>query len=363
MIDLFRGLKNLLKVSRLHIDGSVFRLHYNATVLVLIAFSLLVTTRQYVGNPIECISSKDVSESVINTFCWIHSTYTVPRTNSNPDVPYPGLDSSRGIPYKDRRYHKYYQWVAFILFFQAALFYLPRWLWKQWEGGKIQSLAADLVIGTGSRSDPDAKQRRRVLLEYLWESRGQHNWWAVRYILCELLSLGNVIGQLFLMDRFFDGEFFTYGIRVIKFSELDPESRTDPMILLFPRVTKCQFKKFGSSGEVETLDSICILPLNVANEKIYIFLWFWMFILAGLTALVIAFRILIFASAWLRVYLLYARLRFVEREKLNSVVAISTFGDWFLIYMLTQNIDPLIFKEVIVDYAKLATELRKDPPS
>ena len=38
------------------------------------------------------------------------------------------------------RYHKYYQWVCFTLFFQAILFYIPRYLWKTWEAGKIKML-------------------------------------------------------------------------------------------------------------------------------------------------------------------------------------------------------------------------------
>ena len=47
------------------------------------------------------------------------------------------------------------------------------------------------------------------------------------------------------------------------------------MIYIFPRMTKCTFHKFGASGEVEKHDALCILPLNIVNEKIYIFLWFW----------------------------------------------------------------------------------------
>ena len=53
------------------------------------------------------------------------------------------------------------------------------------------------------------------------------------------------------------------------------EDRLDPMIYIFPRMTKCTFHKFGASGEVEKHDALCILPLNIVNEKIYIFIWFW----------------------------------------------------------------------------------------
>jgi len=53
---------------------------------------------------------------------------------------------------------------------------------------------------------------------------------------------------------------------------------------VFPRVTKCTFHKYGSSGTVMKLDALCVLGLNIINEKIYITLWFWFVILAILTA-------------------------------------------------------------------------------
>ena len=66
-------------------------------------------------------------------------------------------------------------------------------------------------------------------------------------------------------------------------------------ILLFStkyclRLTKCTFHKFGTSGELEKHDALCILPLNIFNEKIYIFLWFWMLALTSLTSIVVIYR-------------------------------------------------------------------------
>ena len=40
------------------------------------------------------------------------------------------------------------------------------------------------------------------------------------------------------MDRFFDGAFLTFGLEVIAFAELDQEDRLDPLIYVFPRMTK-----------------------------------------------------------------------------------------------------------------------------
>jgi len=121
MLDIFRGLKNLVKVSHVKTDSIVFRLHYSITVMILMSFSLIITTRQYVGNPIDCVHTKDIPEDVLNTYCWIQSTYTLKSLflkKQGVSVPYPGIGNSDGDP-ADKKHYKYYQWVCFCLFFQV----------------------------------------------------------------------------------------------------------------------------------------------------------------------------------------------------------------------------------------------------
>ncbi len=62
------------------------------------------------------------------------------------------------------------------------------------------------------------------------------------------------------------------------------------------QVTKCTFHKYGPSGTVENKDGLCVLALNVINEKIYIFLWFYFIILSVWTAIHLMFRIASIAS-------------------------------------------------------------------
>lgn len=117
MLDIFRGLKNLIKISHVKTDSPVFRLHYSITVMVLMSFSLIVTTRQYVGNPIDCVHTKDLPEDVLNTYCWIHSTYTLKslfRKKLGVEVPYPGIGNSGNSEHlpNDRKVYRYYQWVC-----------------------------------------------------------------------------------------------------------------------------------------------------------------------------------------------------------------------------------------------------------
>jgi hypothetical protein len=121
MLHLFLGLKSLVKVSRFHTDGSVFRLHYRLTVMVLLAFTFIVTTRQYIGSPIMCVHTKEIPKEVLNTYCWIHPTYTLSSAHwkrVGVDVPHPGVDKTRDE--RDKKHVKYYQWVGLCLFFQVG---------------------------------------------------------------------------------------------------------------------------------------------------------------------------------------------------------------------------------------------------
>lgn len=125
MLDILWGLKTFAKLSNVHTDAPVFRLHYSITVLMLMTFSAIITTRQYVGNPIDCIHTKDLSEEVLNTYCWIHSTYTVKsafKKEVGIEVAYPGIGTSKSS--KDNKVYKYYQWVCFCLFLQVSLIFV-----------------------------------------------------------------------------------------------------------------------------------------------------------------------------------------------------------------------------------------------
>lgn len=180
----------------------------------------------------------------------------------------------------------------------------------------------------------------------------RHNSYAVRYWFCEALCLVNIVGQLYMMNRFFDGEFMSYGLRVMTFSEQSQEDRVDPMVYVFPRVTKCIFHKYGPSGSLQRHDSLCILPLNIVNEKTYIFIWFWFIILATLLTLLVVYRLIIITMPAFRQTLFRARNRMVPVEVCEDISKNTDIGDWWVLYTLGRNMDPLIFREVITELSK-----------
>jgi hypothetical protein len=43
----------------------------------------------------------------------------------------------------------------------------------------------------------EKKQKKKLLLDYLYDNLKNHNWWAYRYFFCELLALLNVLGTVY----------------------------------------------------------------------------------------------------------------------------------------------------------------------
>ncbi|GFT16830.1 innexin inx2 [Nephila pilipes] len=350
-MDLFSNLKSFFKTGGTVIDNSVFRLHYKATTSILVAFSILVTARQYIGDPIDCISSKDVPENMLDTFCWVHSTFSLPDSwekKVGDEVPYPGVDnSSKG---QKRIYHAYYQWVCFVLFLQAILFYVPRYFWKSAENGRIKNLI--LGLNTPCLTEEIKNSNKKLLVDYLAANLNNHTIYFMNYVFAEILNFVNVVGQIYLIDRFLGGEFSAYGVKVLQFTGWDGSLRYDPMIRVFPRVTKCNFHKFGSGGSVELIDTMCILPINIINEKIYIFLWFWFIILANVSSLVLFYRIVLIFWPRCRFLVTSSRARLVKHDHLHTILSRCRLGDWFVLDMLSKNLDSLNFKDVVSDLAK-----------
>lgn len=351
MYKLLGGLKEYFKLQEIQTDNAVFRLHNVFTTVLLLTCSLVITATQYVGNPISCIVS-GIPTHVVNTFCWIASTFTMPdafRRQVGLEVAHPGV--ANDFDDEDaKKYHTYYQWVCFVLFFQACACYTPKFLWDAFEGGLLRTIAMNLNLGICREEEKQLKKNH--LIDYLLRHLKRHKLYAIRYWFCELLCLVNIVVQMILMNKFFDGEFRNYGWDVLNYSDTPQENRIDPMIYMFPRVTKCIFHKYGASGSIQKHDALCILPLNIVNEKTYIFIWFWYVILLIMLVGLLIYRLLIIFVPSVRARVLNARNRMVPREIAVSVSNKIDIGDWWIIYMLGRNLDPIIYKDVLAELAK-----------
>ncbi len=78
----------------------------------------------------------------------------------------------------------------------------------------------------------------------------------------------------------------------------------------FPRVTMCDFK-VRRLGNVHRYTVQCTLPLNMYNEMIYTFIWFWMVFVGVITAISLV--------TWLlRACMKHDRIRYVQNHLRRS---------------------------------------------
>ncbi|XP_052799420.1 innexin unc-9-like [Mya arenaria] len=95
----------------------------------------------------------------------------------------------------------------------------------------------------------------------------------------KLMYVANVIGQIFLLNAFMAMDYSVYGFDILGGLQTNQAWKQSPR---FPLVTFCDF-------EIRQLQNIqrwtlqCVLPINLFNEKVFIFLWFWLFLMVILS--------------------------------------------------------------------------------
>lgn len=78
--DLF---KPIIKKKKISADNTVFQLHYKLTTIILLCSSLLVSSKQFFGEPIKCLLNNSKVSELHDTYCWIHGTYTFRNHNNS----------------------------------------------------------------------------------------------------------------------------------------------------------------------------------------------------------------------------------------------------------------------------------------
>lgn len=350
MLRIFRTLRGLLKFHVISIDNNFFILHYKITVVILLALAMLVTSQQFFKNPMECNFS-NLPLGSLNTYCYVHATFLEQQqvTHVLPQR-LPGGNISGETGEKEFRFYNYYEWVYLTLAVQAILFYVPHYVWKAWEGGKMKMLAVEFACPV--LSEDFIEENMIPVVEFFCTTLHSHNAYAYKYFTCEFFNLVNVVGQILFLNAFLGEEFASFGIDVITFDHRQEKSMKNPIDRLFPIVTRCSYHKYGPSGKVENWEGLCLLPENSLNGKIYIFMWFWFHILTVISSVVVIYRIVTLLSPTVRLYRFKPLSGLIRSEDIAIVFPKLNVGDWFLLCRLQRNINPLAYKKVISSIAE-----------
>nr|XP_022919625.1 innexin inx7-like [Onthophagus taurus] len=370
MLVQFGQLKGIVKVRQYTIDNFAFKLHYRLTAWIFVVATILVTSRQYIGEHIKCIADDGVKAEVIETFCFFTSTFTIPKYYDEKllklgVLPHPGVGPLSKDSTDEVTYHAYYQWVPFVLFLQSIMFYFPHLFWKKKEGGRLKLLAEGLrfnVITRGNSMDvngvhitsaQEKEDKLTTIREVFVERRMLHRSWCFWMIICEILNLINVVVQGYIINKFLGGKFWGLGPKVIS-DGID--GNADVLERVFPKVTKCVFHKYGPSGTIQNHDAMCVMALNVINEKIYVFLWFWLLFLFICSLIAVIYR---FTSMALHskssMFNKFIFTPYKPNRKFKGWFGILkryNYTEWLFLSYLSSNMDPLILKDLFETLGK-----------
>ncbi|CAF0937521.1 unnamed protein product [Adineta steineri] len=224
-------------------DSYIDRLSHRYTTTLCVVFAILVTTKQYAGDPIDCwvpAQFKTSYEAYTDSYCWIANTYYIPIDQELPDDE-PGRRSQDIL---------YYQWVPFILLFQAFLFYFPRIVWRTLNVKSGLDLV-NLVDAAIKYEQVEQYESRERIMSYLLinieryisaraqltrrhiekrvscirrffqlfcfcSNRHYGNYLVIVYFLVKLMWLVNGLAQLFLLNAFLGNDYYLFGFEVIE---------------------------------------------------------------------------------------------------------------------------------------------------
>ncbi|KDR11526.1 innexin inx7-like [Zootermopsis nevadensis] len=361
------------------IDNFVSKLYYRASFAILLTSTILVCSRQYVGEHIRCVADHRLPIHVINTYCFFTTTFTVVK-HANQSALHSGVVPHLGVgPYVENedavKYHAFYQWVPFMLFLQALMFYAPHYYWRNREGGRMKALVKglqhaylslnieDMKLECGVTIPSKKNARRKIILirDAFVQRKDINKSWTTDFVISEVINAANLVVQIYITDVFLGGTFLNLGRDVLR---ADGTSEESPLDLVFPKVTKCNFRKYGPSGSLQLHDALCVMALNVVNEKIYVFLWFWFVVLCVLTLAALLWRLLtviLHARCLLfnRIVFGFANPQVLDLWSLVTVTKECHFSDWLFLYYLAKNLDGFVFREL---FLSAAVEISDVPP-
>lgn len=120
--------------------------------------------------------------------------------------------------------------------------------------------------------------RRFFLLTCFMFGKFLGNYLVILYLVIKVLYIVNCVGQLFLISVLLGRNYYIYGMSIFR-DIVQGRGYADSEY--FPRVTMCKFqvRELGLKNFSHEYNVQCVLPINLFNQQIFTFLWFWYLIL------------------------------------------------------------------------------------
>ncbi|BFZ05440.1 hypothetical protein BsWGS_08479 [Bradybaena similaris] len=294
------------------------QLHHFVSVYMLVVFAVLVGVRTFTVGALDCWYTNNTAKHFqehVNTYCWTGKLYKFPVSDNFSQVPSRrSLVSEEPVNFNKFKYEEledinFYRWIIVIYLAQAMLFIMPRIIWivcNKYSGIQIEKLVALITDKsaetktferaakeiqvylnfTNDNITPD-ECRPCIAIKAIGKGLFQHVklfcgfsgkiCLLKSHFFVKVLLLGNLIGQLGMMESFLEFNYWKYGYTFDKIYDDTGEAIDN---IHFPRLCLCYFQADGQGGFVQ-----CLLTLNMLLGKLFLIEWYWLIILLIVTGL------------------------------------------------------------------------------
>lgn len=226
-----------------------------------------------------------------------------------------------------------------------------------------------LVVITESEDYSEEDKR----LNYFLETTGFNEGFAWFYVACKIFSTLSPLGQWYFLVGFLGKRYKYYGIDVLNHFMDNSDPWPNPMDVIFPKMAKCEWSRYGFSGDIETRAAQCLLPMNNITQWSFLVYWFWMLIVFFVNILSLVYIFVHMFSYFRR----YRYRKFIEAacrddvEKLKEMIDAADnskgikkmhknnafhinmgFGDWLVLNFMEKNLEDWKFRDFLRKMAK-----------
>lgn len=260
------------------IDDASDSLSCLISAFLFIIASILTSAKTYVGSAMECWVPQTYSSEwgeFAENYCFLKDTYW-----------YPSHEVMKNIPDYHKEQHRlsYYQWSSMYMAMAGIAFMIPKFLWKMSQSYTDMQLmyfcdtANTIRTDTAEKRQDKVKEMASFMHSKLTAVHAPRSVSSVRmyfvYMVIKALYLIISVAQFVTLGYFLgQGKDVLWGWTL--FMNLI-NGVTWETTGLFPRLTFCDFQVREMAGNNRDETVQCVIGINEFNEKIFLFLWFWL---------------------------------------------------------------------------------------
>lgn len=212
------------------------------------------------------------------------------------------------------------------------------------------------------------ERRSEILAYFMWPGiHSIHTFYAFKFFVCQVILLAASVCKqksknflyknfflfqifnIWMVENVFSGFWDKYYHAILALYPFDYDTFVEHTAIIFPRMAKCEYYNYGASGSTQKLDALCLLPLNILNEKIFVFLFFWLLLMCVIAALSVIWSLTVTSFSCLRILLLKAQSRATPLQQIRQVTNNGSLGDFFVLHLLGKNMNAYMFNDLLCE--------------